>query len=280
MTPLAMARFSAPFDWDAIDATIAEAGGAILEGFVSSEVVDRLNSEIDAFLETGMHGLPETGSDGYDQFLGHNTVRLHGLIPKFPTVIDLVGNAAVLDWVDRTLGPMASSQLMNAAELIQIGPGEPSQFFHRDSDSWPHMHRGEDPIIVNAIVALTPFTKRNGATNVFPGSHRWTSERRGHMADAIQAEMSQGDALFFRGDVLHGGGANATSDEHRRGISLSYCVGWLRTVENSFLNVPRDMVSTLPVRLQRSLGYQSHNGMESNGGLLGLYENGDPSRAL
>ena len=40
------------------------------------------------------------------------------------------------------------------------------------------------------------------------------------------------------------GGAN-TTDARRRVISLSYCAGWLRPVENSYLNVTRATVERL-----------------------------------
>jgi len=275
-TDIGIQRVAAPFDWDAIDAAIVDVGGIILEGFISADEVLQLNDEIDPFLASAGIAPPDTGSDVYDRFLGLNTIRLHGLMTKFPAAIELIGHVDVLDWVDRTLAPMATSQLMNAAELIEIGPDEPAQFFHRDNDSWPQVPRGEHPTIVNAIIALTPFTKENGATNIFRGSHRWDDDRRGHVEDAVQAEMNPGDGVFFRGDLLHGGGANVTTDEHRRGISLSYCVGWLRTVENSFLNLPLDLVRELPPRLRAYLGYEAHD----EGGLIGLYENGDPANVL
>ena len=90
--------------------------------------------------------------------------------------------------------------------------------------------------------------------------------------------MEAGDALLFRGDVIHGGGAN-TTESHRRAVSVSYCAGWLRPVENSFLNVSRERAKILPTRVQKLLGYAAYDGKRDGGGLVGLYENGDP-RAL
>ena len=109
-TPVSMPRFGTPFDWVAIDAAIAAVGVVILEEFLTVEAVRELNDEIDAHLAAGTSGFPETGSDGYDRFLGHNTIRLHGLMTKFPSTIALIGNESVLDWVDRTLAPMATAQ--------------------------------------------------------------------------------------------------------------------------------------------------------------------------
>ena len=91
--------------------------------------------------------------------------------------------------------------------------------------------------------------------------------------------MSPGDALLFRGDVIHGGGANET-DRPRRALSLSYCVGWLRPVENSILNISRETARRLPKHTQRLLGWSAYDGSRDNGGLVGLYENGDPAVLL
>ncbi|MFN7606899.1 MAG: mitomycin antibiotic biosynthesis protein, partial [Hyphomonadaceae bacterium] len=60
----------------------------------------------------------------------------------------------------------------------------------------------------------------------------------------------------------------------------SYVAGWLRPVENSFLNVPIDTVRALEPRLQALLGYAAHDGVSKRGGMIGLYENGSPTRIL
>lgn len=61
---------------------------------------------------------------------------------------------------------------------------------------------------------------------------------------------------------------------------MSYVVGWLRPVENSVLNVPPSVASGLPPKVQDLLGYAPHDGTADRGGLLGLYENGDPHQVL
>ena len=67
----------------------------------------------------------------------------------------------------------------------------------------------------------------------------------------------------------HGGGANTTSAESRRGMFLGYVVGWLRTEENSFLSVSIEKVREMPVRVQELLGYKAH-------GSIGVVDVGDP----
>ncbi len=272
--------FERPFSWESIDPVIHEEGGVILRNFFSSSEVADFNRDVDEyFMADEDAGKPRSGSTAYDKFLGHKTVRLQGLIGKVANVGDWIGNPELCDWAERTLEPVATSALLNAAELIQIGPGEPKQYLHRDSDSWPMAPLGEHPLIVNALIALDPFTLANGATHLAPGSWRWDRSRKARPEEMLRAVMQPGDVLVFRGDIVHGGGAN-TTDVPRRALSISYCVGWLRTVENSILNVSRERIKTLPKHLQQLLGYSAYDGSRDNGGLVGLYENGDPSVLL
>jgi ectoine hydroxylase-related dioxygenase (phytanoyl-CoA dioxygenase family) len=272
-------EFSAPFDWEAIDRVVRSTGGVIVKGLLSPGDLGRLNDEFDAYLASHQDAAKaESGSPAYDTFLGHQTLRLHGLVEKIPTSAELIGRPDLIAWAERMVEPLASSVVLNAGELIQIQPGEPAQFTHRDSDSWP-VPLGEDPHIVNAIVALDPCTLENGATYVAPESWGWDRKRQAESDEFVRAVMNPGDALLFRGDLLHGGGEN-TTQERRRVLSISYCAGWLRPVENSFLNLSNETVRPLPPKLQSILGYAPYDGTAQLGGLIGLYENGDPARAL
>ena len=272
-------HFTRPYAWNRIDQAIQTIGGAILEGLLNADELEDLNGQIDAYLENHDDAAKaESGSALYNTFLGHRTLRLHGLVEKFPASIDLIGRTELIDWAERMLAPLATSVLLNAGEVIQIQPGEAAQYPHRDTDSWP-LPVGEHPLLVNAIVALDPCTLENGATYVAPRSWAWKPRRQPETKEFARAVMSRGDALLFRGDLLHGGGENNT-DDRRRVLSLSYCAGWLRPVENSFLNLSHATVRPLSPRLQAVLGYAPYDDTQRLGGLLGLYENGDPARAL
>ena len=273
-----LAHFGRPYDWSRIDRVVRTTGGAVCEGLLSPQALGRLNEEIDAYLKAHADAAaPASGSRSYDLFLGHKTLRLHGLVEKVPSSADLIGRPELVEWAERLISPIASSVLLNAGELIQIQPGEPAQHLHRDTESWPDVPIGEHPILVNAIVALDPCTMQNGATYIAPESWRWDVEREPQAHELARAVMNRGDAALFRGDLIHGGGENE-SQERRRALSISYCAGWLRAVENSFLNLSRTTVGTLPTKLQAILGYAAHRA--KSGGLVGLFENGDPARAL
>jgi ectoine hydroxylase-related dioxygenase (phytanoyl-CoA dioxygenase family) len=108
---------------------------------------------------------------------------------------------------------------------------------------------------------------------VVPGSHRWDAERKARPDEVTQAEMKAGSALFYLGTAIHGGGANTTSDQFRRGMFLGYVVGWLRTEENTFLTVPLEKVRDMPTRAQELLGYKAH-------GAIGVVDVGSPMALL
>ena len=278
-TPDRLPEFEPDYDWAAIDATVLETGGAILKGFLSPDMLGTLNGEIDTYLGTTGKGAPDSGTSVYDLFLGHRTIRLHGLVEKIASTAELIADDRLVEWAKRMMGPTRPPVLLNAGELIQISPGESSQFLHRDSDSWSALPIGPYPIVVNAILALDDFTLENGATHVAPGSWKWDRHRQPKTEELARVVMSAGDVVLFRADLVHGGGGNE-SKARRRAISLTYCPTWLRTVENSSLNVPPAQAARLPEKVSRLLGYAAHDATGDRGGMLGLYEGGDPANAL
>jgi ectoine hydroxylase-related dioxygenase (phytanoyl-CoA dioxygenase family) len=92
--------------------------------------------------------------------------------------------------------------------------------------------------------------------------------------------MRAGSAVIYLGSTIHAGGANTTSTQWRRGMHVSYCVGWLRTEENQYLTTPLDVVRRLPRRNQELLGFGAHDAIASGGGYLGTVELQDPATLL
>jgi ectoine hydroxylase-related dioxygenase (phytanoyl-CoA dioxygenase family) len=126
------------------------------------------------------------------------------------------------------------------------------------------------------MVALSDFRRESGATRVVPGSHRWPAERWPEPDEIADAEMPAGSAVLYLGSTMHGGGANATADEWRFGLHVSYVLGWLRTEENNYLAVPPAVAATLPRAAQEVLGYAVHDALETGGGYLGMLGLRDP----
>jgi ectoine hydroxylase-related dioxygenase (phytanoyl-CoA dioxygenase family) len=106
----------------------------------------------------------------------------------------------------------------------------------------------------NTMWALTDFTAENGGTQMCPGTSTMSDEDAAAV-EVLQVEMRRGSVLFYDGKVLHGGGANNSSDV-RQGVNITYAVGWVRQVENQFLACPPEVARTLDDDLLRMMGYQ------------------------
>ena len=104
-------------------------------------------------------------------------------------------------------------------------------------------------------MALSHFltTAENGGTHILAGSSGLSDEESLLLPDA-QAEMGRGSVLFYDGKVLHGAGAN-TSSGVRRGVNITYAVGWVRQEDNQYLACPPEIARTLEGDLLRMMGY-------------------------
>lgn len=252
------------------------AGVTIVEGFFGPDLIDRINDElqphIDAFRMRDVKSM-------YDDFLGGSTVRLHGIAAKSASFSEALLEPRILKVMDAILLPNCTDYRMSAAELIEIRGGETAQLIHRDDDSWPRAAQAAAPLVVNVMIALSNYTDENGATVIVPGSHKWDVTREPKPEETTQAAMTKGSVAIFTGQCLHGGGTN-TSGVPRRGLSVSFCHGWLVPVENSYLGVPIETVRKLPERAQELLGYALYDGTSQGGGQINMYEVGSPKMAL
>jgi ectoine hydroxylase-related dioxygenase (phytanoyl-CoA dioxygenase family) len=195
---------------------------------------------------------------GEGVFFGRRTRRFSALFHKAPVTAALAIDPLLLETAERVLGAgtrRCDCIQLNLTQAIGIGPGEPAQTPHRDDDFFPFPH--DHDLMLNVMWALDPFTVANGATCVAPGSHRWDRKRRAEPSELAVAEAPAGAAVIWRGAALHGGGAN-TTETVRRGVVMSYSVGWLAPAEKLLLSIPPDTARGLPERLQRLIGYQIH----------------------
>ena len=85
--------------------------------------------------------------------------------------------------------------------------------------------------------------------------------------------MPAGSVVIFLGTLLHGGGANRTA-HGRLAFTNQYCAPWLRTQENFFLEVPRDIVRKLRPTIQSLLGYSVYPPF------MGMVDSMHPKRVL
>jgi len=92
--------------------------------------------------------------------------------------------------------------------------------------------------------------------------------------------MPAGSALLYNGKIIHGGGANVTTDQLRIGLHAGFCCGWLRAEENHQLTNPIEAARLMPERVQYLLGYRSYEPPHGLGGRLGLVHYDDASTVL
>ncbi len=208
--------------------------------------------------------------DGH--FYGRRTKRFGSLLKRSQHMAALVLNPVVLPAVETILGTGCDRIQLNLTQAIEIHPGEVRQFPHRDQDMW----RGADgtqEYLVNVLWPLTPFTKENGATHIFPNSHGTTGMAKTDLGQAVFAKCKPGSAICFLGSTAHGAGANL-SNAVRRGVLISYSLGWLKPYENLWLAYPPEVARHFPPELAALAGYTQHRPN------LGNYEGQCPSILL
>ena len=239
-------------------------GYCIIPNAVESSLVTTINADLEQrFTHTPF-------CDG--GFYGHRTKRFGGLLARSSRVADLVMHRHILSLINIFLLPHSDRYNLNLTQAVEIHPGALAQFPHRDQDMWPGP-KGEIEYLINVMWPLTDFRADNGATVLWPGSHKLQNEAALPDAQAIAAEMTPGSALVFLGSTLHGGGANRT-DLPRRGIIISYSLGWLKPFENQWLIYPPAIAQHFSPELAALVGYAQHRPN------LGNYEGQCPSILL
>ncbi len=242
-------------------------GCVVIEGLLSNDEADSLQTEITQRFEE----LPDCRGD----FYGHETKRMGALFSKSKMFQKMAVLNPIIDVMDSFLLDWCSDYQINLTQAISIGPKEVKQIMHQDDPMFPFSHPSHE-VMINCMWAIDDFTEENGATVLVPGSHLWPRVQSLNLSmESLPPEMityglmKKGSVLIYLGSLFHCGGANRTT-QRRCGAVISYCLGWLRQAENSYLAYSKDEVQEMPERLKRLLGYFVH---EPN---LGSVEGIDP----
>ena len=252
---------------DIVDALSRE-GAAVIDGLVPASLFARIEAQLSPWFDKAL------GGEG--PFLGRRTKRFSSIFDRSPLMAELAIWPEVLAAVEKILlgpadAPSADCIQIHLTQAIGIEPGEPAQALHRDDTMFPFRIGRE--LMINVMWTLDEFSSCNGATKMIPGSHLWDANRRGEDAEACAATASPGSAIIWLGSTWHGGGANR-SNACRRGVVISYSLGWLAQAEKLLLSLPPATVRRLPARLQALIGYQVHRPN------LGWIEGRDPREWL
>lgn len=264
---MAFDHFETAGDVDALDlagAQLAQDGFSIVRDLVDPGLIEALHDDLRPHFDHAQFSVGE--------FYGSHTKRFGGVLRRSPHAEALVRHSLIMDIADRVLGPWCDVWQLNLTQAIEIHPGELIQAPHRDQDMW-RVSRGKIECLINVMWPFTDYTTENGATLVWPESHKDQKEYHPDFGKAVPAEMAPGSALVWLGSTLHGGGANRTQ-RPRAGLIVSYCLGWLRTFENQFLAYPPEVARTFSPELARLVGYQQHRPS------LGNHEGRCPSELL
>jgi len=258
----------------AVEAHYAELmreGYFVFRGALPAALIAALDRDLaDAFAETPF---------GQGAFYGTRTKRFGRLLARSALAEQLVLHPLIHALAERALLPHCDVIQLNVAQAIAIHPGSLQQMPHRDQDMWP-LSPSDADYLVNVIWPFTRFTRTNGATLVWPGSHRAPADPA-PQAPGIAVEMEPGDALIFLGSTVHGAGANH-SDGVRRGCVIGYSLGWLKAYENPFLAYPPPIARSFSAELAALLGYRQHRPNLGNyeGQCPSLLLRGEPDRPL
>ena len=271
-----ISRFAASGSAQEIVADLLEHGAVIVEGVLPPDLLARFNAEIDPILE---HVRPDRKylNPALDFFYGDRVRQVTGMAARSRIFAEeVLCHPLYAALCDAILGPSCARYQLNVAQIMDRGPGAEQQMLHRDEDVWVQLPRPHPEVELASVIALVDFSAEIGATVVAPGSHHWGRERQAKPEDLACAEMRAGSAVVYLGSTLHAGGRNALEDRWRRGMHMSFVVGWLRTEENNYLATPLEVARTLSRRSQELLGYAAHDSISAGGGYLGTVDLLDP----
>ena len=242
-------KLKTPFNSNEILKALEQDGAVILE--------DALNSNELAQIDFDSHDELAKVPNCKGYFYGFSTRRVGSMVGKSEVCQTMATNKTILEVMDHFLLPNCSDYQLNLSQLISIGPGEKQQIIHPDDPMFPFEHKSSMQVMLNAMWAIDDFTVENGATHLVPGSHTWPRDRHPTEGEVIQAEMKKGSCLIYLGSTRHGGGANK-SERNRRGLVMSYSLGWLKQSENYFLSIPQAQAKKFSPKLQKLIGYFVH----------------------
>ena len=257
-------RCAADTDPATLLAILRRDGGLVIEGYLDPATVARIDAELEPFVQRRDPGFKDHSADS---FYGGNTKRVQGLAAKSPTWVEsILLNPTLLAIADGILLPNCGDYWMSQAETIYIGPGNAAQTLHRDDLNWSRAGELGIDMQVSVLTAVGDYDAEVGATMVIPGSHLWPLDQPFDRSAARPVELEPGSALVYLGSLVHGGGANRTDTRWRKGLYVSYLLGWLTPEEAVARSITPEVAEHLPQRARELLGWSSVRGNHAHQG--------------
>lgn len=228
---------------------LLDQGYLIIPDTIDAETHRQFSADIDAvFANTPFCKGP---------FYGETTKRFGRLLIRSAMAERFAAHPLILAIAQKVLlHELCNTVLLNLSQAIEIHPGAPLQYPHRDQDMFGG-EKGKANYMLNVMWPLDDFTEENGATRLWPCSNH--SDPNGMLPEegAVSAAAKAGSAILFLGSTLHSGGENR-SRQARRGVIFSYCQGWLRPWENPWLAYPPEIARHFDEQVQALVGYRQH----------------------
>ncbi len=130
------------------------------------------------------------------KFSGGLTKRFERMLIRTPATRAFAMPEAILLRATSILSPGCDRIARRLTQAVEIHPGAPAQYSHRDHDLWPAITGGEQ-FQVNVIWQLPAITVDNGATRFWPGSDYAGFDGETEEGVAALAACEPGDALVW-----------------------------------------------------------------------------------
>ena len=171
---------------------------------------------------------------------------------------DILEHDLPLQITRELLGPQTldESYLVHSYGANVTRPGSAQQGIHRDRSGAVPLSAGAAQ--TRFIWCLDDFVDANGATRMVPGSHRETEPQSWAVHyESVPAEAPAGSVLIYTDLLLHGTGANTSSDLERAGVIVGYCPPWWKPMINFPMAIDPEVMKGSSKVLRQILGYSS-----------------------
>lgn len=207
----AITKIPATSSLEEILANLERDGCVILTDFVSLEILDKIDEELEPYTK------PIANNDSYDNFIGRKTLVIPGLVGKSDTIANILDTNETIEKLLKVIleerSPAVFEQhteelvvepLLSIAMCLNIGHDSPRQALHRDDMIFSTKHHPDMKInevdSFSCFLAGTRVTRENGGTMVILGSHKWEHDRRGRPDEVsfLGKTMDYETSLLFR----------------------------------------------------------------------------------
>ncbi|MEV7778636.1 phytanoyl-CoA dioxygenase family protein [Kitasatospora sp. NPDC088351] len=205
-----------------------ELGYLVLPAFLPSDLVARLETEVDRWVDTGLRDRSiaaclDPESAGAPAVL-EIELAAHG---------ELVGHPPLLSTISRLIGPDFVFHHMHSNRQA---PGSAGKEWHHDYEQGPHADRSK--VMVHALHYLGGLDPTVGALAVLPGSHRELAGKRAraHLGtaelpgEAVIDDLPPGSTVLLHSALFHARRPSPAGQRRERYmVDSSYCqcgVSW------------------------------------------------------